>query len=66
MVLRWLWCSFPWLFWVGVVLLQVQQLACVDRVEGEIQPQQVALGLKQSGALLVELVDLDTTPGSRT
>ena len=66
LVLWWLWCSFPYPFWVGVVQVRVRRLACADRVEGGTQPRYVALGLKQPRALLVELVDRDTTQESPT
>ena len=64
MVLWWLWCSSPFPFWVGVVQVRVWWLAYVVQVGGETQSQKVALELTQLGALLVELVDIDTTPGS--
>ena len=60
-VLQWLWHSFTWPFFGGAVWVRVQLLDFAEWVEGETQPRWVALGLKQPGALLVELVDLDTT-----
>ena len=61
-VLQFLWCSFPWPFSGGVVWVRVRWLAFANWVEGETRLRWVAPGLKQPGALLVELVDQDTTP----
>ena len=54
-------CFCPWPFLGGVVRVQVWWLVFVGRVEDETRSQWVAQGLRLPSALVVEMVDKDTT-----